>query len=106
MWLLRRGDSEVMLERVEAAAKTKLRMSGRELLGQEMPVSRAGVLSSRGMALPECPCQGEPTCVYAVRAHALVLMFLKENPGDTVPYEMTCFLWTRVRRHRRAAVFS
>lgn len=30
--LLRRGDSEVMLDRVEAAAKTKLRMSGRELL--------------------------------------------------------------------------
>lgn len=71
-----------------------------------MPVSRAGVLSSRGMALPECLCQGEPTCVYAVHARALVRMFLKENPGDTVPYEMTWFLWTRVRRHRRAAVFS
>lgn len=64
------------------------------------------MLSSRGMALPECPCQREPTCVYAVRAHALVRMFLKENPGDTVPYEMTWFLWTQVRRHRKAAVFS
>lgn len=56
--------------------------------------------------LPECPWQGKPTCIHTVHAGALIHVFSKGNPADTVPCEMTCFLWTLVTHCRRETVFS